>query len=333
MTFMTHMTHLISKLTSYHISRLSAMILCAFLGSACSHSNPLIADGKGGHYKVGGVYKVKGIKYRAHENLNYVETGIASWYGKEFHGRRTANGEVFNMYQLTAAHKTLPMPTYARVTNLSNQRSLVLRINDRGPYKSDHGTDTRARIIDLSYQAAKMLGFAKKGTAFVEVRYVGRARPSSEGELTYNNKGYKPKSYKPKTYKPKGYKPKSRHSYNDKPYRLKISERRGAWKSQKKVKVKAKTRTKAGGKTSQSPRAYYVHIGAFSSRDKALRAQRAIKRSLLGETWIDIQRHPSKGDIWKVAIGMFDDKIDARAATAILHSYGYDPLNILASTQ
>ena len=332
MTFMTHMTHLISKLTSYHISRLSAMILCAFLGSACSHSNPLIADGKGGRYKIGGVYKVKGIKYRAHENLNYVETGIASWYGKDFHGRRTANGEIFNMHQLTAAHKTLPMPTYARVTNLSNQRSLVLRINDRGPYKSDHGTDTSARIIDLSYQAAKMLGFAKKGTAFVEVRYVGRARPSSEGELTYNQKGYKPKGYKPTSYKLQ-----ASQSYDDKPYRLKISERRGEWKSQKKAKVKAgakaKTKAKAGGKNSQNPRAYYVQIGAFSSRDKALRAQNAIKRSLLGETWIDIQRHPSKGDVWKVAIGMFDDKIDARAASAILHSYGYDPLNILASTQ
>ena len=153
-----------------------------FLLGGCS-SNPLIASGEGGYYKEGGVYKVKGVRYRARKNLNYVETGMASWYGKQFHGRKTANGETYNMHQLTAAHKTLPMPTYVRVTNLDNQRSLVLRVNDRGPYKSDHGTDTRNRIIDVSRKAAQMLGFLKAGIGRVEVRYVGSARPSDEGKL------------------------------------------------------------------------------------------------------------------------------------------------------
>ena len=164
------------------ITTLAAVLAAGLALAACS-ANPLIASGAGGYYKEGGIYKIKGVKYHARKNLNYVETGMASWYGTAFHGKKTANGEIFNMHQLTAAHKTLPMPTYVRVTNLKNDRSLVLRVNDRGPYKSDHGTDTSNRIIDVSRKAAEMLDFLKAGTARVEVRYVGRARPSDEGKL------------------------------------------------------------------------------------------------------------------------------------------------------
>ena len=161
--------------------------LIAFVGEGCA-SNPLIADGAGGRYVVGGVYKVKGVKYRARVNLNYVETGMASWYGRAFHGKKTANGETYDMNTLSAAHKTLPLPTYARVTNRKNGRSVIVRVNDRGPYKSDHGTDTRNRIIDVSRKAAQMLGFLRAGIAPVEVRYIGRARPSNATRLTRNLK-------------------------------------------------------------------------------------------------------------------------------------------------
>lgn len=92
----------------------------------------------------------------------YKETGMASWYGTKFQGRPTANGEKYNLYAMTAAHKTLPIPAYVKVTNLDNQRSVVVRVNDRGPFHSD-------RIIDLSYAAAVKLGYAEKGTARVEV--------------------------------------------------------------------------------------------------------------------------------------------------------------------
>jgi len=95
----------------------------------------------------------------------YRQQGVASWYGKKFHGRRTANGEVYNMYGMTAAHKTLPIPSYVRVTNQNNRRSVIVRVNDRGPF---HGN----RIIDLSYTAAKKLGFEKLGTAKVAVEYI-----------------------------------------------------------------------------------------------------------------------------------------------------------------
>lgn len=168
--------------------KLILFILPFLLVLASCSSNPLIASGKGGRYKEGGIYKIKGVKYNARKNLNYVETGLASWYGGKFHGRKTANGEIFNKHQLTAAHKTLPMPTYVRVKNLKNGRSLVLRVNDRGPYKSDHGTDTRNRIIDVSRKAAELLDFLKAGTARVQVRYIGSARPRDEGKLHRNVK-------------------------------------------------------------------------------------------------------------------------------------------------
>lgn len=113
-------------------------------------------------------YTVRNVTYQPVEGPGYVATGKASWYGQDFHGRRTANGEIFGAYYLTAASPVLPIPSYARVTNLENGRSVMVRINDRGPYMS-------GRIIDLSYQAAEALGYRAKGSASVEVRYVGPA--------------------------------------------------------------------------------------------------------------------------------------------------------------
>ncbi len=102
-------------------------------------------------------------------NPRYSETGYASWYGEAFHGRLTANGEVYDVNGLTAAHPTLPLPSYARVTNLQNGRSMIVRVNDRGPFAKD-------RIIDLSSRVADMLDVKDQGTAKVEVDYVGPAR-------------------------------------------------------------------------------------------------------------------------------------------------------------
>jgi rare lipoprotein A len=122
----------------------------------------------GGTYRVGKPYTVAGRVYVPEEDVNYREEGLASWYGDDFHGRLTANGEVFDMASLSAAHPTLPMPCYARVTNLSNGKSLVVRVNDRGPY---HGN----RLMDVSSRAAELLEFKGNGVAQVRVEYVGRA--------------------------------------------------------------------------------------------------------------------------------------------------------------
>jgi rare lipoprotein A len=122
----------------------------------------------GGTYRVGKPYMVAGRMYVPEEDANYRAEGLASWYGDDFHGRLTANGEVFDMASLTAAHPTLPMPCYARVTNLRNGKSLIVRVNDRGPYHAN-------RLIDVSNKAAELLEFKGNGVARVRVEYVGRA--------------------------------------------------------------------------------------------------------------------------------------------------------------
>jgi rare lipoprotein A len=122
----------------------------------------------GGTYRVGKPYTVAGRVYVPEEDPNYRAEGMASWYGDDFHGRLTANGEVFDMTSLTAAHPTLPIPSYVRVTNIRNGKSLIVRVNDRGPY---HGN----RLIDVSNKAAELLEFKHNGVARVRVEYVGRA--------------------------------------------------------------------------------------------------------------------------------------------------------------
>lgn len=139
--------------------------------SACATTpsyTPVAVPPNAGVYKVGQPYQIDGTWYYPHEQPDYDETGVASWYGPTFYGQKTANGEVFDAGALTAAHRTLPMPVNVRVTNLENGRSLILRVNDRGPF-------ARGRIIDVSEQAAKLLGFYAKGTARVRVTYLARA--------------------------------------------------------------------------------------------------------------------------------------------------------------
>jgi len=114
-------------------------------------------------YKIGKPYQIAGVWYYPQEDYEYDESGIASWYGAKFHGRQTANGEIYDMNALTAAHRTLPMPSFVRVTNLENGRSLILRLNDRGPF-------ARGRIIDISRRGAQLLNFQRQGTARVRVQ-------------------------------------------------------------------------------------------------------------------------------------------------------------------
>ncbi len=143
-----------------------SLIVMASLLTACagSISQPRSASG-GGYYKVGKPYQIVGKWYYPADDRNYRESGIASWYGPNFHGKLTANGERFNENDLTAAHRTLPMPSYVEVTNLENGRQLVVRVNDRGPFAHD-------RIIDLSRRSAQLLGIERAGTARVKVKRV-----------------------------------------------------------------------------------------------------------------------------------------------------------------
>jgi rare lipoprotein A len=122
----------------------------------------------GGVYRVGRPYQVAGRTYTPEENDGYRAEGLASWYGDDFHGRLTANGEIYDMEAISAAHPTLPMPSYVRVTSLNSRKSLIVRVNDRGPYHA-------SREIDLSARAAELLGFRGHGVARVRVEYVGPA--------------------------------------------------------------------------------------------------------------------------------------------------------------
>ncbi len=122
----------------------------------------------GGVHKVGKPYVVAGKTYVPEDDINYRAEGIASWYGDDFHGRYTANREIFDKNSISAAHPTLPLPSYVRVTNLKNSRSIVVRVNDRGPYAHN-------RLIDLSYRTATLLGFHGHGVAKVRVEYIGLA--------------------------------------------------------------------------------------------------------------------------------------------------------------
>jgi rare lipoprotein A len=149
-------------------SRALLLILVAFVVGSCAENKETR-----GIYKVGQPYQIEGVWYYPHEDQFYDETGIASWYGPDFHGKNTANGELYDMDTLTAAHRTLPLPVIVRVTNLENGRSLLVRVNDRGPY-------ARGRIIDLSRRAAQLLGVYEKGTARVRVQYEGRAEVGGE---------------------------------------------------------------------------------------------------------------------------------------------------------
>jgi peptidoglycan lytic transglycosylase len=145
-------------------------LMAAVFLSGCAETTFLSSSAKkmgsgntvSGHYKVGKPYQIQSVWYYPAEDFEYVETGIASWYGQQFHGKATANGEEFDMNQVSAAHRTLPLPSLVRVTNLENGRSLVVRVNDRGPFAN-------GRILDMSRRGAQLLGYEKQGTARVKV--------------------------------------------------------------------------------------------------------------------------------------------------------------------
>lgn len=139
-----------------------------------------------GHYKVGNSYKVKNKVYTPQEVTFYKKEGLASWYGPKFHGKKTANGEVFNRRGLTAAHHTLPLPSVVKVTNLQNNKSVVVIVNDRGPFaKNQH------RIIDLSEKAAEIIDMKKQGVAKVKVELLPSATANLHKKLFIKNSKFK----------------------------------------------------------------------------------------------------------------------------------------------
>lgn len=180
----------------WHMLRWAVLALGACALVSCAQKPP---DGNAlptsGIYKVGKPYQVNGVWYYPSEDFSYNETGIASWYGAEFHAKQTANGELYDQNELTAAHKTLPMPSLVRVTNLDNGRSIVVRINDRGPFAAN-------RVIDMSRRGAQLLGFEGQGTAKVRVEIMAEesraiaaaARRNTPGTILAETDGPAPRA-------------------------------------------------------------------------------------------------------------------------------------------
>jgi rare lipoprotein A len=241
-------------------------------------------------------YEVFGQRYVTKaSSRGHVERGQASWYGKKFHGRKTSSGERYDMYQMTAAHKTLPLPTYALVTNLENGRSTVVKVNDRGPFV---GT----RIIDLSYAAAKRLDMIHAGTAMVEVR-----------------------SIDPRDHGGKVKVPLRMASASATPKVASASERRADEASAEATGrgSAAKSASPTPTLASSSARPVYLQVGAFGSRGNALQLQTQLSGAVDQPVLVRTASTAAASDpLYKVQVGPLSSEADADALGRRLAALG-----------
>ncbi|WP_323752649.1 septal ring lytic transglycosylase RlpA family protein [Marinobacter sp.] len=231
-------------------------------------------------------YQVWGKSYHVVDtNDGYVERGTASWYGQKFHGHKTSNGEVFNMYSMSAAHKSLRIPSYARVTNLDNGRSVVVRVNDRGPFHGD-------RLIDLSYAAAKKLGYQSRGTARVEVVAI-TVKP--DGSMFLAGQPYNPNG----------------ETVMAKPAVESVAPQEPAAEAARK--------------------ALFVQLGAFGSPEPANAMLARAQRELDDPVRVR-QVSTSNGRFHRVQVGPFVNEDDARYAQNLIESKGFGNSIVLTDT-
>lgn len=224
-------------------------------------------------------YNVWGKKYWVREsNDGYVQRGTASWYGEKFHGHKTSNGEVFDMYKMSAAHKSLRIPGYARVTNLDNGRSVIVRVNDRGPFHGD-------RLIDLSYAAAKKLGYQGRGTARVEVAAITVNR---DGSMTLAGKPF-PDSQAPV--------PAERLAESGDGTKA-LFVQLGSFSQRSPAEVLLRRAREATGNpmrvrevTTASGRFHRVQVGPFSDEEEALEAQSLLENHGFGQSILLTDTH------------------------------------------
>jgi len=284
-------------------------LICAALLSACASGRSV--NPANGTFKVGNPYQIGGIWYYPREDDDYNETGIASWYGTQFHGRPTANGERFDMNLLSAAHPTLPLPSNVRVTNLNNGRSVIVRVNDRGPFA--HG-----RIIDMSRAAARELGFEQAGTAPVRVQNLGVAplnvaTREARGVLEGRQMRLTPSESTPvaaATISPPG---------TTRAEPVAITPARD---------VNGPTVSTRNRLPEQPPR-LYVQVGAFGQETNALnlvsrlRASGTINEARIAPTNLDGQQ------LYRVRLGPFTDVTDADLALRQVAGLGYSNARII----
>lgn len=265
--------------------------------NASPYSQAAAIKGQGGMYKVGKPYRIRGTTYYPKEDYHYSEVGIASWYGKDFHNKRTANGEKYDMNTLTAAHRTLPLPSIVKVTNLENGRSLVLRVNDRGPYAKN-------RIIDISKRGAQLLGYQMQGTAKVRVELLEKESKDLKAALTGQKvqtaSAASISSVKPNSV-PSAAENKTLVIYNPN------------------NADKVTTSHRADGN-------YFVQAGAFSQRASAAGLQS--KLSQFGTPHI-AQADVSGKTFYRVRLGPYSFKEEAEVTLAKIKDYGIENASVV----
>ena len=308
-----------------HVRLLALMASCAYLG-ACSEAklaSYAVKEATGptqekpGNYKIGKPYQIGGVWYYPSEDFSYNETGIASWYGPDFHGKYTANGEVFDQNEVTAAHRTLPMPCFVRVTNLENGRTLAVRVNDRGPFA--HG-----RILDLSRRSAQLLGIEGQGTARVRVEIMaeesralalrlkgGTDVADAPPVLAAPRESVQALSLPP---------PGSREAA--KPVAAKQAAPAVSMAKSGELSPVTQQVTQGPVKSTQ----IFVQAGAFSRFDNANRLSAAL--SSFGET-IVTQVHTKSGTFFRVRMGPVANVSDADALLEKIISSGYPEAKII----
>lgn len=267
-----------------------------------------------GLYKVGNPYQIEGNWYTPREDYAYQEIGVASWYGSEFHGKSTANGERYDMNALTAAHRTLPMPSLVRVTNLDNGRSAILRINDRGPF-------ARSRILDVSKRAADALGFLGQGTATVRVEILAEESVALKNRLLRGESDF-------------GTPPTQVASLEafGKASQVSTEELPPPTTGQVPAPVLAASAPSAAARLGSAPSApvapaatlvngQYVQVGAFGDPANAERLRTQI--SALGPVDISPMQTSSGVVLHKVRLGPFADPLRAQTALAQAQSNGF----------
>ncbi len=251
-------------------------------------------------------YEVFGTHYHTLPHSNgYHAEGTASWYGRKFHGQRTSSGEKYDMYGMTAAHRSLPLPTYAKVENLHNGKEVIVKINDRGPFVKD-------RLIDLSYAAAKKLGIHARGTGKVRITAIDPVawhKQEKATALAHKGKAAKSKSNNKETKLAKAGQPKVTTA---KAASTKTTTAKAA--STKTTTAKATTTKVAKATTAASTKKIYIQLGAFDKKDNAqLLAQKATTlASALSNVNINVVDKKSDKGAYKVRVGPLKDSTQAK---------------------
>jgi rare lipoprotein A len=266
----------------------------------------------GGHYQLGSPYQVAGRWFTPREQPDYDKVGLSSWYGEAFHRRQTSNGEWFDMATLTAAHATLPLPSYAKVTNLENGKTIIVRINDRGPF-----VDTR--VLDVSKRVAEVLGYKQQGTAKVRVQYIGPA------PLNDNGSHLMAMNHELKRGTP--LRRMIAAANRDRPQDVQVADAEPAPAPVQRATY-ADEPVQQPDATQATATNYFVQVGSFADPDNVER----IRQELIDVGPVQIaELAGNNGPIYRVRVGPLHDADEAQIALNQVYGFGLPDAHVIAT--